>query len=500
MTDIDFRPTSSKNITIDFKPKAKGIITDIPFNTELRTAKSPLNLKPMTAEEQAQAQNIGAISRISGMRLSDVARQYEGKTPETGLRRTFDIGMYREPTTKQLVQGITHPFIQSSIIAGMATSPLATLKGLAMGYPVFKASDIAAQKIEEALPQKTPRELKELIGVGGYLGGLSAGGLILNKAQTAIKPLENRINGIIDTAISKAIRPSVMGKKTFGQMQGYYTNAREAVKTVYKNKDNLGLTDEYNQPTKKLPENLNEFSQAIQNTKENIFKQYDTLQQQAGKEGVKINLSPIADEVMRGVNNKALKNLYPEIVDYAQTRVQQLKKAQNFTPEQTQNAIKLLNNSLQSYYKNPTFDTAQKAVIDAAIVNNLRQSLDKSILEMPERLPSESMGNKYSYQQLKNKYSALKTIEQDVNRRAIVDARKNVKGFFDLTDIFSSGQIARGLLSLDPGLIASGIVQKAALNIFQRRNNPNLIIKGMFRNIDKANKQPISLLKGKYKK
>jgi hypothetical protein len=104
------------------------------------------------------------------------------------------------------------------------------------------------------------------------------------------------------------------------------------------------------------------------------------------------------------------------------------------------------------------------------IANNLRKGLDSSI----ESLTSPG------YQTLKNKYGALKTIERDVNRRAIVDARKNVKGLIDFSDIFSGSQVFNGIVTMNPAVAGQGMAAKAIASLYKHYNNPNAIVKRMF--------------------
>jgi len=296
------------------------------------------------------------------------------------------------------------------------------------------------------------------------------------------------INKVIDKSIDKAIRPSVVGKGTSTQTAKYYENARQAVQAIYDNKNNL-VFDDINHPmgyVNKLPESLREFSSAIEQTKNKVFSSYDLLQKQAGQEGAKIQLGLIADELEKGVNNKAIKTLYPEVINYASAKAQALRNAKSFTPQEAQDAIKMLNNNLQAFYKNPTPDTASKTVIDSAIVNNLRQGLDNAIMNMPEKLPSDkTLG--LSYQTLKRQYGALKTIEKDVNHRAIVEGRKNIKGLIDFSDIISGGNIAKGILTLNPAEFATGIIQKGIANYIKFINNPDNIVKNMFRIVHRVN-------------
>jgi len=159
---------------------------------EISAAKTPLNLKPIKIEEQAKLANIAAIARMSGRNISEVAKEYEGKTAETGLRRTFDIGMHRDPTSKQLVEAITYPYITGAIGAGMVTQPLTTLKSLAIAAPLFKGIDLLTLKGVKKLPEGTPQEVKEIIETGGYLGGMWVGGKILEKAPQAFALLKQK--------------------------------------------------------------------------------------------------------------------------------------------------------------------------------------------------------------------------------------------------------------------------------------------------------------------
>src|SRR3990167_1129499 len=140
------------------KPKLRlsEVLSEDKIIPEIRAPRAPLNLKPMTIQEQAQAQNIGAISRMSGERLSKVAKQYEGRTAETGLRRTFDIGMLRDPTSKQLLEGMTNIPIKAGIMASLATTPIATLKALPLALGTFMGLDWLAEKGISKLPEKTP--------------------------------------------------------------------------------------------------------------------------------------------------------------------------------------------------------------------------------------------------------------------------------------------------------------------------------------------------------
>ncbi len=88
----------------------------------------------------------------------------------------------------------------------------------------------------------------------------------------------------------------------------------------------------------------------------------------------------------------------PEIIKYAQSKAQQLRDLGQIDTQTAQDIVQNYNNSLQAFYRNPTYEAASKVSIDAGVVNNLRKALDDSI----EKATGEE------YQVLKNQYAALK--------------------------------------------------------------------------------------------
>lgn len=334
--------------------------------------------------------------------------------------------------------------------------------------------------------------LMALAGKTPIGGGRTAGAALMQTkpmqavSRVANAPIEkavnvNKFNKAVNTSISKAIRPSVAGKQTSGQVRGYYNKAQQAVQTIYENKNNLQFLDEAGQPVSKLPESLAEFSSAIEQTKNVLWSKIDSLAQQTGKAGLRVSADSIIKELKTISNNRVLQKLHPDIVQYADDQAKAFWNLRSLSPQEAQTEIKTLNESLKAFYKNPTFETARKAQVDALIANNLRKSLDDTVTKATEE----------GYQGLRNQYGALKAIEQDVNRRAIVDARKNIKGLIDFSDIFSGSDMIQGLLRMNPQMFASGIAKKGIATFIKMRNDPNRIIKRMFQVIEKVNRRGV---------
>lgn len=291
------------------------------------------------------------------------------------------------------------------------------------------------------------------------------------------RPVDKALNQSIKHGITKGIRPSIpeVGK-TAVQSKAYYKKAQNAVESIIDNKANLQLSDEFGEITKnQLPKSLNQFSEAISQTKKNIFAQYDDLARQAGVKGAKVDLTPIADELNKIPQNKVLVDLNPGVIKYAETKAATLTNRRSYTTLEAQEAVTALNDGLKAFYANPSYDTASKAYIDALIANKMRESLDDVI----EKTTAAG------YQALKNQYGALKTIEKDVTKRALVDARKNIKGLVDFSDVISSGVAMQGILSTNPATIGAAATSAGMSAWIKRINDPNNIVKNMFKQSEK---------------
>lgn len=307
---------------------------------------------------------------------------------------------------------------------------------------------------------------KEAINIGQDVANLAR--------WTNPASLDTQIGGIVEKNINKAIRPTVVGKRNATQIQNFYDNANTAVKSIVENKNNLNLSD-VDDITHGVPKNLTQFSEAIDQTKKNVFRQYDDMKLAAGEAGAQVDLAPVVKELEGVIKNPVLNDLHPDIVNYAAQRMEALSARGTYTTSEAQDAITHLNKSLESFYKNPSYETANRAGVDAIIANNLRKAQDLVI----ENTAGEG------YQGLKNTYGALKSIEKEVAQRAIVDARRNAKGLIDLTDIYTSGELVGGLLTMNPAMMTKGTIGLGIRKMHNVLNNPNRYVDKMFSGVDK---------------
>lgn len=304
----------------------------------------------------------------------------------------------------------------------------------------------------------------------------------IQSVKDTVTPNPDAVNKSIVDNYNKAIKPTVAGKNNVGAIDKTNKNIVSGVNSIVANKDNLIFTDKNGEEiTGQTPKTVMDTANAIAQTKRALFSQYDALAKQAGETGAQISTEPIAGELDKVINNQALQVTHPEAISYAKDLQSRLQNAdgtyKSFDPETTQEMIKNYNNSLEAFYKNPSFDAASKASINAGIVNNLRQALDSTIEKITSGKDSANAGQ---YQQLKSQYGALTALEKDVAKRANVLARQSGHGLADYADIFSGGDMVHGIMSANPALFVKGAAQAGLTKYFNYLKSPDRAISNMF--------------------
>jgi hypothetical protein len=253
--------------------------------------------------------------------------------------------------------------------------------------------------------------------------------------------------------------------------------AGEAVRSIVANKDALSFTDDAGDVvTGRLPRTLDEFSQAVEQTKTRIFQQYDDMARAAGQEGATVNLAPIADDLSAVAGRPGMQDQATGAARYAAQQAETLANRGVYTAQEAQEALRVLNSRLDAFYKNPTPNMTQRAYIDSITADRLRQALDDTI--------TNATGA--GYQALKNQYGALKSVEREVNHRAVVANRQSVRSLTDfISDMAALGHTTRAIMAGDPASAAAGVVFKAANRAHKAANSPNRIISKMFEDAER---------------
>lgn len=368
------------------------------------------------------------------------------------------------------------------LTVGLATAPLSmTASAVATGIAgaVGRGLEETANSVTGKDDESVLSRVGQSLGEGAIAGATDlAAGKILRVAGKVGKQIFSPVAKQVDSIISKgiqAIRPSTAGKKVAGDLAKFDEQATLAIRTILDPERKKSFV--YTDGGEGLPKNLRQFSEAIEKTREQVFLEYDTLAKQAGEQGAVIDLNNVVKEVADTISDPkyaSWEDQNPELSDYLLKRLGALEKRGFYTAEQAQQAVKNYNNSLQAFYQRPEYDTYAKANIDAMIANNMRKALDESI---------ESAAGP-GYADLKKAYGALKSIEADVVKRSIVDARKNAKGLLDFSDIYTGSEMLSGLLTFNPAQFAKGAAGVGIKKYLQALNDPNRAISRMFKQAD----------------
>lgn len=355
--------------------------------------------------------------------------------------------------------------VSPAMVTGSEVLPATPMLGAALGAG---AQETAGQLQEGKGPVQAGVS-GAATTAGTYLGGKVLEGAV-NASGEVLKPVSEKISDTISNLYNKAVKPTIV-KGNSAILQKANDNVESGVRAIINNKDNLSLGEEGVQ----LPENLQHTSQAIADTKDAIFNQYNDLQKQATGKGVTISGEGLAQSLQPIINDKALDVVSPSTKKYAVDLFERLQNAGDISPEEAQDMIKGFNGRLKAYYRNPSPDQYGNTAVDALVANNARKVLDDAI--------SNAVGE--GYQGLKNQYGALSSMEKDVSRAAQRAANYQNKGLLDFSDILTGEQVLRGVMSGNPIEIATGTGGRLIKEYYKKLNSPNAVIKDMFQKVDK---------------
>lgn len=370
-----------------------------------------------------------------------------------------------------------------------------------LGIKAFQEGDKAFSKFEKANPDAA-LAVKSMLNIfGGSIVSKSvtppiksvAGGIkvsskeaidIVSDVAHMMKPKVDPTDLNITKSIVTANYPKgvgIKGKhvKADKHITKVLDDANIAVRTIIDELDNIKIVDEFGIPTNKPPQTLREFGQGIDGSKHIMFKRYNDIATKAGEKGAMVNLKTLESELTSIIND--LDGMPADVRKAAATTLEEFQEVSEISTLGTQTRIKFLNNKLGSQL---SYESAPQVLIDNLVRNNLQKGLDTAI---------STIGDSKQYAEFKRTYGALRSIEEDVSKRAAQHASKSDVNFFDMTDVYTHANLATGLLTGSPSALirgAAGAGIKARLRFL---NNPENSIKRMF------NQANTVMQKGKYK-
>lgn len=318
---------------------------------------------------------------------------------------------------------------------------------------------------------------------------------VTNKLANLPKTQQDSIRKEASWYIEKSIKPTVKGKQSQAAYDQFIDDTLDVTDWMSKNKELLEYTDDAWEIVRgKLPENLRETSEALGNMKKYIYDQYNSLAQQAWDAGARVNLNKLydkLDDLEREVwPNMANTSLVKEIEKFKNQLLQYSDDAWTIAIKDAQDTMQYYNKILDAYFKNPWAyaNDASKNIV----VANLKRGLSDSVNDSLDDALNASINNwskaSDTYKYWKQLYGKIKTIEDEVSKRALVEARKNTKGLStDIIDALAWGNFVEWLLTQSPTNLVKWAVMKWINAYNKYLNNPNTQIRNLFKLVDSVN-------------
>lgn len=285
------------------------------------------------------------------------------------------------------------------------------------------------------------------------------------------------IKGLLDM-YNRWIKPTSQWVKTNTQLQQYNDDAMWAVESIIKNKDALKYVDaNWEETFGHLPKSVDEFSQAIKQTKQSIYDRYTAIAKEAWQT-TDVDTSDIVKELRKQLNNKEWRAGQSEAtIAKMEKWIKDLEELNNtMSVEWAQAKVQELNQKIQAFLKSQNPNDVSPNAVDGLVLNGLKKWIDDAIEKAG--LDSEE------YIQLRNIYRQLRSIESDVNHRAVVYGRQNPQSLVDsMSDLQTIDAIA-DIFSNPIWWTVKLLKTKAFKAIAKDRNNSNKIVENMFKDAD----------------
>lgn len=338
-----------------------------------------------------------------------------------------------------------------------------------IGTSIQKGTDIV-KGIGKALSGQSTAEIGDIMaGAGapeiaskvvGFTAGLGVPGVVdiakgLEKsAVKGVKYLQSP-QKLADDVVNQAKKLSksigIRKVKRFGKVSEiaqFEKDIANSAEDIFKNSQDLVYKDLDGNIVGqgRTPQNMVEQAQAIEQRRSQVFNEYDNYVKQATGKGITIDPNSIREELTKTLSQADIKKAggQSDLLRNAQRIDNALSNLGELSPVQAQSLISDYGKLATQNYLNKNFALSD---FYTNLGKKVRGLIDDSIEQAG--LKSEE------YFKLRDKYRMYKNIEKDVN--ANIWKEYNAKGALgSLADAFSFGDVARGLVDVASGNLASG--------------------------------------------
>ena len=272
----------------------------------------------------------------------------------------------------------------------------------------------------------------------------------------------------------QAVLPRMGRRSRDTQVKGYEDAVTTGIDEIIGNQPNLRLTAPNGiplPPGSTVPQNMKQFSEGIDQSKTTLFEQWNPMTQKAGEAGLRIDLAPVASELRSLAGKPEVALVNPGVVSQLEKFADLYEGQGLVSPLEAQKMVQGINLRLKAFYEKGEAASGAPAEVLEPVARMLRKQLDEGI--------EGAVGP--SWQELRDKYGALSSIEKDVTKAVERLANRPSGTLGKIGNFLSSREFAHSLLTLNPAGMARAMGTKGAVELHKLLNDPNRMIEQMFK-------------------
>ena len=300
--------------------------------------------------------------------------------------------------------------------------------------------------------------------------------------------------------IEKSIKPTVKGKANQADYNKFIDDTLDVVDYMDKNRWILQYTDDaWEQVVWKLPTNLRETSEALGNMKKTLYDQYNNIAKMAWDKWARVNMNKAfdqLDDLSKDVSQNIANPQTKQIVESFKNKLlEYTDDAGTIAIEDAQKLTQDFNKQLTAFFRNPNMNDVSKNSIISQLNKWTKDAINESIDDVLNQWIKNWSSASQQYQALKWMYGKIKTIEDEVAKRALVEWRKNLKWLSPtLLDAFAWWEATEALLTMNPWKLGKAAVMKFIGKYYKYLNDPNTQINNLFQLVQKTNNPNTSMV------
>lgn len=318
-------------------------------------------------------------------------------------------------------------------------------------------------------------------------------GLFSRYMQNLPKDKTNSLRKEAEEYINKSIKPTVKGKMSQSDYNKYIDDTLDVVDFMDKNKSVLQYTDDaWEAVTWKLPTNMRETSETLGNLKKTLYDAYNNIAVKAWEKWARVNMNKAfsqLDDLERDVSQNIANPQTKTIIDnFKKALLEYTDDAGTISIEDAQKLTQDFNKQLTAFFKNPNMNDVSKNSIVAQLNKWTKEAINDSIDDVLDESIANWGNMSQYYRDLKWMYGKIKTIEDEVSKRALVEARKNAKWLSQtVLDSLAWGEFTDAILTANVGKLWKSAIMKAIWKYYKYVNDPNVQLNNLFKLVQEAN-------------